>query len=126
MKFIFSLILLIPCLLSTEEIIYEKGNVFESKKSHSIVLYEYKADATRVNLARLHSYSIKEFMDFGSVDVRDIYKVRRGDTLTLSESYRDGEIFKVELKSGSTKREKYFILSDDLEDSSLVKLEVKT
>ena len=58
------------------------------------------------------------------MDSRDIYKIRRGDTFVLTESIKDGDIFKVTLTNKKYNNEKYFILSKDLKDNSLTQLEV--
>ena len=52
--------------------------------------------------------------------------MRRGDTFVLTESIKDGDIFKVTLTSKKTNNDKYFILSKDLKDNSLTQLEVET
>ena len=58
-------------------------------------------------------------MNYASVDQRDIYKIGKGETFVLKQSYRDGDIFEVSLKSKRTSREKYFVISEDLNKSSL-------
>ena len=85
-------------------------------------LFFYRADATRVNIARDLSYSLNDFMSYASVDQRDIYKIRKGDTFVLTQSLRDGDIFEVNLQSKRTSREKYFVLSEDLKNSSIALL----
>ena len=47
---------------------------------------------------------------------------RKGDTFVLTDSYRGGDIFEVNLSSKRTSREKYFILSEDLKKSSLARI----
>ena len=124
MKFFSILILILPLTFFAEEIAYEEGDSFESTKSRSVVLYEYKTDATRVNTALRFAFNVQEFMEYASVDSRDIYKIRRGDTFVLTESIKDGDIFKVTLTNKKYNNEKYFILSKDLKDNSLTQLEV--
>ena len=124
MKFINILILILPLTFFAEEITYKEGDSFESTKSRSVVLYEYKTDATRVNTALHFAFNVEEFMEYASVDSRDIYKIRRGDTFVLTESIKDGDIFKVTLTNKKYNNEKYFILSKDLKDNSLTQLEV--
>ena len=124
MKFINILILILPLAFFAEEIIYKEGDSFESTKSRSVVLYEYKTDASRVNTALRFAFNVEEFMEDASVDSRDIYKIRRGDTFVLTESLKDGDIFKVTLTNKKYNNEKYFILSKDLKDNSLTQLKV--
>ena len=126
MKFFNILILILPLTFFAEEIAYEEGDSFESTKSRSVVLYEYKTDATRVNTALRFAFNVQEFMEYASVDSRDIYKIRRGDTFVLTESIKDGDIFKVSLTNKKYNNEKYFILSKDLKDNSLTQLEADT
>ena len=126
MKFFLIFILILPLTFFAEEIIYKEGDSFESTKSSSVVLYEYKTDASRVNIALRFAFNVKEFMEYAAVDSRDIYKVRRGDAFVLTESLKDGDIFKVTLTTKKTNNEKYFILSKDLKDNSLTKLESDT
>ena len=123
MKFINILILILPLTFFAEEITYKEGDSFESTKSRSVVLYEYKTDASRVNTALRFAFNVEEFMEYASVDSRDIYKIRRGDTFVLTESLKDGDIFKVTLTNKKYNNEKYFILSKDLKDNSLTQLE---
>ena len=124
MKFINILILILPLTFFAEEITYKEGDSFESTKSRSVVLYEYKTDASRVNTALRFAFNVEEFMEYASVDSRDIYKIRRGDTFVLTESIKDGDIFKVTLTNKKYNNEKYFILSKDLKDNSLTQLKV--
>lgn len=126
MKFLNVLILILPLSLFAEEAIYEEGDLFASTKSRSVVLYEYKTDASRVNIAHQFSFNAEEFIEYAAVDSRDIYKVRRGDTFVLTESLKDGAIFKVTLTSKKSNNEKYYILAKDLKDNSLTQLEVST
>jgi len=126
MKFFTIFILMLPLTFFAEEITYEEGDSFESTKSRSVVLYEYKADASKVNTALRFAFNVEEFVEYASVDSRDIYKVRRGDTFVLTESIKDGDIFKVTLTTKKYNNEKYFILSKDLKDSSLTQLEADT
>ena len=126
MKFFLIFILILPLTFFAEESIYKEGDSFESTKSRSVVLYEYKTDASRVNIALRFAFNVEEFMEYAAVDSRDIYKVRRGDTFVLTESLKDGDIFKVTLTTKKTNNEKYFILSKDLKDNSLTKLESDT
>ena len=94
MKFFNILIFIFPLTFFAEEITYKEGDSFESTKSRSVVLYEYKTDASRVNIALRFAFNAEEFIEYAAVDTRDIYKVRRGDTLVLTESIKDGDIFK--------------------------------
>ena len=126
MKFFTIFILMLPLTFFAEETIYQEGDSFESTKSRSVVLYEYKTDASRVNIALRFAFNVEEFVEYAAVDSRDIYKVRKGDTFVLTESIKDGDIFKVTLTTKKTNNEKYFILSKDLKDNSLTQLEADT
>tara|TARA_B100001029_G_scaffold48612_1_gene38655 strand:+ start:31466 stop:31846 length:381 start_codon:yes stop_codon:yes gene_type:complete len=126
MKFLNILILTVPLTFFATEDIYEEGDSFKSTKSRSVVLYEYKTDASRVNIALQFAFNAEEFIEYAAVDSRDIYKIRRGDTFVLTESFKDGDIFQVTLTSKKTNNEKYFILSKDLKDNSLTQLEIGT
>jgi len=126
MKFFTIFILMLPLTFFAEETTYQEGDSFESTKSRSVVLYEYKTDASRVNIALRFAFNAEEFMEYAAVDSRDIYKVRKGDTFVLTESIKDGDIFKVTLTTKKTNNEKYFILSKDLKDNSLTQLEADT
>ena len=72
MKLLNILILILPITFFAEEIVYKEGDSFESIRSHSVVLYAYKADARRVNNALQFSFNTKEFMKYAAVDSRDI------------------------------------------------------
>ena len=126
MKFLNILILTVPLTFFATEDIYEEGDSFKSTKSRSVVLYEYKTDASRVNIALQFAFNAEEFIEYAAVDSRDIYKIRRGDTFVLTERFKDGDIFQVTLTSKKTNNEKYFILSKDLKDNSLTQLEIGT
>ena len=126
MKFFIIFILILPLTFFAEEIAYKEGDSFESTKSRSVVLYEYKTDASRVNIALRFAFNTEEFMEYAAVDSRDIYKLRRGDTFVLTENIKDGDIFKVTLTTKKTNNEKYFILSKDLKDNSLTQLGADT
>ena len=119
MRYYFLLILTLPFLIQSDDLEFKEGDEFLVNKFETIALYFYKSDATRVDIARDLSFSIHDFITYGSVDQRDIYKIKRGETFTLKDSYRDGDIFEVNLKSSRTSREKYFILSEDLKNSSI-------
>ncbi len=119
MRYLFLLILTFPLLIQSADLEFKEGDEFIANKFETIALFFYKSDATRVDIARDLSFSIHDFMTYGAVDQRDIYKIKRGETFILKDSYRDGEIFEVNLKSSRTSREKYFILSEDLKNSSI-------
>ena len=119
MRYLFLLILTFPLLIQSTDLEFKEGDEFIANKFETIALFFYKSDATRVDIARDLSFSIHDFMTYGAVDQRDIYKIKRGETFILKDSYRDGEIFEVNLKSSRTSREKYFILSEDLKNSSI-------
>ena len=119
MRYLFLLILTFPLLIQSADQEFKEGDEFIANKFETIALFFYKSDATRVDIARDLSFSIHDFMTYGAVDQRDIYKIKRGETFILKDSYRDGEIFEVNLKSSRTSREKYFVLSEDLKNSSI-------
>ena len=119
MRYLFLLILTFPLLIQSADLEFKEGDEFIANKFETIALFFYKSDATRVDIARDLSFSIHDFMTYGAVDQRDIYKIKRGETFILKGSYRDGEIFEVNLKSSRTSREKYFVLSEDLKNSSI-------
>ena len=119
MRYLFLLILTFPFLIQSADLEFEEGDEFIANKFETIALFFYKSDATRVDIARDLSFSISDFMTYGAVDQRDIYKIKRGETFILKDSYRDGDIFEVNLKSSRTSREKYFVLSEDLKNSSI-------
>ena len=119
MRYLFLLILTFPLLIQSADLEFKEGDEFIANKFETIALFFYKSDATRVDIARDLSFSILDFLTYGAVDQRDIYKIKRGETFILKDSYRDGEIFEVNLKSSRTSREKYFVLSEDLKNSSI-------
>ena len=119
MRYLFLIILTSPFLLHSADMEFKEGDEFLANKFETIALFFYKSDATRVNLARDLSFSIHDFITYGAVDQRDIYKIKRGETFILKDSYRDGDIFEVNLKSSRTSREKFFVLSEDLRNSSI-------
>ena len=124
MKFLNVLTLILSLSIFAGEVAYKEGDSFQSKKSREVVLYQYKTDATRVNTALMFAFNLGDFVEYAAVDSRDIYKVRRGDTFLLTESFQDGNIFQVTLTSKRTNNEKYFILATDLRDNSLIQFEI--
>ena len=119
MRNLFLILLFTTFALNAEEVEYKEGDEFQAKKYEALALYFYRADATRVNIARDLNYSLSDFLTYASVDSRDIYKIRKGEKFVLTESFRDGDIFEVNLESERTFREKYFVLSRDLKNSSI-------
>ena len=119
MRYLFLLLLILPFSIHTEESEFKEGDEFQAKKFEAIAVYLYKADASRVNTARELSFSLNDFLDHATVDTRDIFRIRKGDTFTLTKSFRNGDIFEVNLQSERTSREKYFVLSEDLRKSSI-------
>ena len=119
MRYFYFLLLLIPLFTNANEKDFQEGDEFQAKKFEAIAVYLYKADASRVNTARNFSFSLNDFLNHATVDTRDIFRIRKGDTFTLTKSFRNGDIFEVNLKSQRAKREKYFVLSEDLKNSSL-------
>lgn len=119
MRYFFLIILTFSLSIESTDLEFKEGDEFVANKFETIALFFYKSDATRVDIARDLSFSIHDFMTYGAVDQRDIYKIKRGETFTLKDSYRDGDIFEVNLKSSRTSREKFFVLSEDLKNSSI-------
>ena len=119
MRYFYFLLLLIPLLTNANEKDFKEGDEFQAKKFEAIAVYLYRADAYRVNTARDLSFSLNDFLDHATVDTRDIFRIRKGDTFTLTKSFRNGDIFEVNLKSQRAKRDKYFVLSEDLKNASL-------
>ena len=119
MRYLFLFILTFPISIQSADLEFKEGDEFIANKFENIALFFYKSDATKVDIARDLSFSIHDFMTYGAVDQRDIYKIKRGETFILKDSYRDGDIFEVNLKSSRTSREKFFVLSEDLRNSSI-------
>jgi hypothetical protein len=119
MRYLFLTILTFSLSIESTDLEFKEGDEFLANKFETIALFFYKSDATRVDIARDLSFSIHDFMSYGAVDQRDIYKIKRGETFILKDSYRDGDIFEVNLKSSRTSREKFFVLSEDLRNSSI-------
>ena len=119
MRYFFLIILTFSLSIESTDLEFKEGDEFLANKFETITLFFYKSDATRVDIARDLSFSIHDFMTYGAVDQRDIYKIKRGETFILKDSYRDGDIFEVNLKSSRTSREKFFVLSEDLKNSSI-------
>ena len=119
MKYLTLILLISSSVIHADQKEFKEGDEFLAKKYEALALYFYKADATRVNIARDLNYDLHNFMTYASVDSRDIYKIRKGDKFVLTESFRDGDIFEVNLESSRTYREKYFVLSKDLKNSSI-------
>ena len=119
MRYFFLIILTFSLSIESTDLEFKEGDEFLANKFETIALFFYKSDATRVDIARDLSFSIHDFMTYGAVDQRDIYKIKRGETFILIDSYRDGDIFEVNLKSSRTSREKFFVLSEDLKNSSI-------
>ena len=119
MRYLFLTILTFSLSIESTDLEFKVGDEFFANKFETIALFFYKSDATRVDIARDLSFSIHDFMTYGAVDQRDIYKIKRGETFILKDSYRDGDIFEVNLKSSRTSREKFFVLSEDFKNSSI-------
>ena len=119
MRYFFLIILTFSLSIESTDLEFKEGDEFLANKFETIALFFYKSDATRVDIARDLSFSIHDFMTYGAEDQRDIYKIKRGETFILKDSYRDGDIFEVNLKSSRTSREKFFVLSEDLKNSSI-------
>ena len=122
MKYLITLFLTASSLMFSEEVLYAEGDIFEAKKYEAVALYFYKADAIRLNTARDFSFSLNDFLNYAAIDTRDIYKIRKGDTFKITKSFRNGDVFQVYLESTRSKREKYFVLSEDLKNSFLTRV----
>jgi|TARA_B110000438_G_scaffold290624_1_gene326566 hypothetical protein len=120
MKIKILLLLIFPLFLVANEPVYELGSTLESNRSSTIVLFNYRTDAFRLETARDFSLDRNDFIRQASIDVRDIYKAKRGDVIRLEESLRNGKIFKVVLLSDKVRRKEYFVLSRDLKKLSLL------
>ena len=121
MKYFITLILAASSLLMSEDTIFQEGDSFEARKYKAITLYFYRSDATRLDTARDFAFSLDDFIFYASVDKRDLYNIRRGDIFEIVDSFKDGDIFQVNLESKKSKREKYFVLSKDLDKRFLVR-----
>ena len=118
MNYLFILILtsLSLALVAKDEIVYEVGTELKLERFSSVVLYHYKNDAININLNR-------DFLDSPYrliVDVRDLYKVKRGEKIKLLESFWEGKIFKVQLLTENPKRPYYFVELESLKHYSLI------
>lgn len=122
MKYLITLFLTASSFMFSEEVLYEEGDTFEAKKYEAVALYFYKADAIRLNTARDFSFSLNDFLNYATIDTRDIYKIRKGDTFKITKSFRNGDVFQVYLESTRSKREKYFVLSEDLDNRFLTRI----
>ena len=118
MNYLFILILtsLSLALVAKDEIVYEVGTELKLERFSSVVLYHYKNDAININLNRDFLDSPYRLM----VDVRDLYKVKRGEKIKLLESFWDGKIFKVQLLTENPKRPYYFVELESLKHYSLI------
>jgi hypothetical protein len=123
MKYFIALALATSNLLLSDEKFFQKGDIFEARKFEAITLYFYRSDATRLDTARDFAFSLNDFMDYAAIDQRDLYKIRRGETFQITESFKNGDIFQVNLDSSKSKREKYFVLSEDLENRFLTRID---
>lgn len=120
MKTTFFFFLIYPLFLFANEVHYDIGAQLESNRSSTIALFHYRADAFRLETVRDFNLDGNDFIRYASIDVRDMYKARKGDIIRLEESYRDGKIYRVELLSDKVRRKKYFVLSKDLKKLSLI------
>ena len=121
MKYLLILALLLPFSVTAEkEKIYIIGTELESKKHNSLVLYHYKNDVLRINFTRDIFNPNQDSLYDIAVDSRDLYKVRKGDKIKLLESFRDGDIFKVQLLKKDSKRDYYFVETESLKHYTLI------
>lgn len=103
MKYLITLFLTASSFMFSEEVLYAEGDTFEAKKYEAVALYFYKADAIRLNTARDFSFSLNDFLNYATIDTRDIYKIRKGDTFKITKSFRNGDVFQVYLESTDRK-----------------------
>ena len=103
MKYFITLILAASSLLMSEDTIFQEGDSFEARKYKAITLYFYRSDATRLDTARDFAFSFDDFIFYASVDKRDLYNIRRGDIFEIVDSFKDGDIFQVNLESKKVK-----------------------
>jgi hypothetical protein len=120
MKTTLFLFLISPFILFADEIQYDIGSELESNRISTVVLFHYRTDAFRLETATNFNLDGNDFIRHASIDVRDMYKARKGDIIRLEESYREGKIYRVELLSDKVRRKKYFVLSKDLKQLSLI------
>ncbi|MEC7910332.1 MAG: hypothetical protein VYC46_01380 [Pseudomonadota bacterium] len=97
-----------------QETIYEIGDELEARKHSSLVLFHYKKDVNKVILLKKQIISYEDNFNFATVDSRDLYKIKRGEKIILTESLKEGEIFKVKLMEEKPKRKYYFVETESL------------
>ena len=74
-----------------QETIYEIGDELEARKHSSLVLFHYKKDVNKVILLKKQIISYEDNFNFATVDSRDLYKIKRGEKIILTESLKEGE-----------------------------------
>ena len=87
MKITLFLILISPVLLFANAVNYDIGAKLESDRGSTIALFHYRADAFRLETARDFNLEAGDFMRYASIDVRDIYKAKRGDIIPVSYTH---------------------------------------
>ena len=106
-------------LFTTETGIYQVGNQLKSEKHSGLVLYHYKTDAIRSLLTTDFLLDESDFL-LASVDVRNIYKVKKGDIIKLVKESKSGDVFKVQLLMKHPGRDYYFVESETLKHYKLI------
>ena len=100
MKFLNVLILILPLSIFAEEVGYQEGDSFKSKKSREVVLYQYKTDASRVNTALTFAFNLGDFMEYAAVDSRDIYNNVNLSSYTNNDTIaiKANKLYEIKLK----------------------------
>ena len=95
---------------------FEVGQELVVNRDNAVVLYHYKHDAIEINLNR-------DFLEFPAIiDVRHLYKIKKGEKIKIVEILREGKVFRVELLKEKPKRNYYFIELESLKHYNLVRL----
>ena len=106
-------------LLTSETGVYQVDSKLKSEKHSGLVLYHYKTDAISSFLTRDFLIDKRDFL-LASVDVRNIYEVKKGDVIKLVKSFRNGDVFKVKLLIKHPRRDYYFVESESLKHYKLI------
>tara|TARA_B110000014_G_C20126590_1_gene600814 strand:- start:5892 stop:6293 length:402 start_codon:yes stop_codon:yes gene_type:complete len=111
---IYLLIISATFLAEDQKVLFKTGDILSPSSNSILVLYHYKIDAIQSErVKRFGSSSVFDLRDL-SVDARDIYKLKRSDKFELSESLREGKIFKVKLLKKNPKRSSYYVVAESL------------
>ena len=118
--FLLSFLFSFSFFLIAEKDIPKVGDEFSVSSGWKLPLYHYKKDVLKLEIGRDIFYSIWDFRSFTAVDVRDIYYLKRGDRIKLTESYKEGKFFKVQLIKESPTRSYYFVEGNKLKNLTLI------